>query len=99
MGVRRNFKYVNKPNSEIYKKKPIKMKNNLFKGLLLFTVIFLSSELFGQFTLSGEFRPRAEFRHGYKTLSASDAEAAFFTSQRTRLNLYYTTDNFKVGFS
>lgn len=45
-----------------------------------------------QFTLSGEFRPRTEYRHGFSTLIADQEKAAFFTSQRTRLNLRYAKD-------
>ncbi len=45
-----------------------------------------------QFKLSGEFRPRTEYSHGYKTLSAADQAASLFTSQRTRLNVRYKTD-------
>lgn len=75
------------------------MKRNLLKGLILFSIVFFVTELFAQFNLSGEFRPRTEFRHGYKTLSATDADAAFFTSQRTRFNAYYSGEDYKVGFS
>ena len=45
-----------------------------------------------QFTLSGEFRPRTEYRHGFSTLIADNENAAFFTSQRTRLNLRYSKE-------
>ncbi len=50
-----------------------------------------------QFTLSGEFRPRAEFSHGVKTLAAEDQHASFFISQRTRLNFAYTGEKLKTG--
>lgn len=39
-----------------------------------------------QFSLSGEFRPRTEFSHGYKTLAEENQNWSNFTSQRTRLN-------------
>ena len=71
----------------------------LLKGALLLAVLFISNEIFAQLDFSGEFRPRTELRDGYKTLPSVDAKAAFFTSQRTRLNLYYKNDDFKVGFS
>ncbi len=48
--------------------------------------------LFSQFTLSGEFRPRTEYSHGYATLAPVEQDASLFTSQRTRLNLTYTED-------
>ncbi|MBC35126.1 MAG: hypothetical protein CL663_03665 [Bacteroidetes bacterium] len=76
------------------------MKKTLtLKGLILIVVVLFSSELFAQLSLTGEFRPRTEYRHGYKTLSATDADAAFFTSQRTRFNVHFKGENFKVGLS
>lgn len=49
-----------------------------------------------QFTLSGEIRPRAEFRDGFKTINTEAQEPAFFIEQRSRLYLGYQQD--KVGF-
>lgn len=71
------------------------MKKNL---LLLFMSIF-PSLLMAQVDFSGQIRPRTEFRHGYKSLVGDDSKAAFFTSQRTRLNLKFTDTKFKVGIS
>jgi hypothetical protein len=42
-----------------------------------------------QFILTGEFRPKFDFRDGYKTLSSDDQHPAFITAQRSRLNLNY----------
>ena len=58
---------------------------------LLTAVTLLSSAEFcqAQFTISGEFRPRAEFRDGYRTLTDASTEPAAFISQRSRLNLHY----------
>lgn len=50
-----------------------------------------------QFTLSGEFRPRTEFSHGYRSLAADDQKASLFTSQRTRLNMDFSKGNLKTG--
>jgi hypothetical protein len=52
-----------------------------------------------QLTFDGEIRPRTEYRHGFKSLFNSSDDAAFFTSQRTRLNLGYTDTKFRVGLS
>lgn len=52
-----------------------------------------------QTTVSGEFRPRAEYRHGFKTLMGDDDQAAFQISQRSRLNLEHKSDRFKAGLS
>lgn len=74
-------------------------KSIVLSGILLFVMVLFANELFAQLKLTGEFRPRTEYRHGYKTLSETGADAAFFTSQRTRFNVFYKGDNFKVGFS
>src|SRR5210317_1023011 len=63
-------------------------------GILLFALI---SGTHAQFTLSGEFRPRAEFSHGYGALAAEDQHASFFISQRTRMNFMYAGEKLKTG--
>ncbi|MCY1722863.1 hypothetical protein OU798_21120 [Prolixibacteraceae bacterium Z1-6] len=50
-----------------------------------------------QFTLSGEFRPRTEINHGYKTLAAEDQDISTITTQRTRLNFGFTNEWIKTG--
>ncbi|MEW6467657.1 MAG: alginate export family protein [Bacteroidota bacterium] len=50
-----------------------------------------------QFTLTGELRPRTEYRHGYKTLLDSGQQAGIFTSQRTRLNFNYISARFNAS--
>ncbi|SNR41028.1 Alginate export [Lutibacter agarilyticus] len=64
------------------------------KHLLLLIVVLVSSKMVAQFTLSGEFRPRTEFRNGFKTLRPNDADPALFTSQRVRLNTKFATETY-----
>lgn len=45
-------------------------------------------------TISVDMRTRTEFRHGYRTIPTQDTQAAFFTNQRTRLNLDYKGKRF-----
>lgn len=52
-----------------------------------------------QFILGGEFRPRAEYRHGFKSPATIDMDAAAFISQRSRLNLAYKNEKMRIGFS
>ncbi|MDO5981030.1 alginate export family protein [Flavivirga spongiicola] len=52
-----------------------------------------------QFTLDGEFRPRTEYRNGFGSLIADDADAGFGISTRVRLNAGYKTDTYKVFVS
>src|SRR6056297_3059509 len=71
------------------------MKNIIFVFLVL---LFLSSTLKAQFSIDTELRPRIELRHGYKQLPVEDNEAAYFISQRSRLNLNYTEEKYRMGF-
>lgn len=58
--------------------------------------IFTFKSSFAQFQLSGEIRPRTEFRNGFKTLNTATNSLALFTEQRTRLNFGY--NKAKLGF-
>jgi hypothetical protein len=59
------------------------MKTNKILSILL---ILVTSFTYSQFKVDAEIRPRAEYRHGFKTLFSDNSSAALFTSQRTRLN-------------
>lgn len=72
----------------------MKQKNYLLLSLIL--LMCLGNEVTAQLTVSGQIRTRSEFRDGQGTPLASDAPAAFFTSQRTRLNLAYAGYRFKI---
>jgi hypothetical protein len=65
--------------------------------LSLILLLPLSSE--AQFTLSGQVRPRAEYRHGYKKLADEGQNPAFFIQQRTRLLSTYRTDQLRFGLT
>lgn len=68
-----------------------------FFFLLFFSSFAIVSK--AQFTLSGELRPRAEYRHGFQGLSAPDDDPAFFISQRSRLNVNFTESALRFGLS
>lgn len=59
-------------------------------------MLFVCNEAYPQFVLSGEFRPRTEFSRGYKTLAVKDQKMSVATSQRTRLNALYSTDDIQT---
>jgi len=74
--------------------------NKLIK--LTFITLFLmgmSIDMMAQLTFSGEFRPRSEYRHGFKSLSATGQDAAFFIDQRARLNVDYKTKGYRFFLS
>jgi len=77
------------------------MKKSIYLFFLfLFCFQFLGiGRVFSQFTFSGEYRPRTEYRHGFKTLAYPDQDPAFFISQRARLKFDYDNKKFKVFFS
>ncbi|WP_348811629.1 alginate export family protein [Flavobacterium maritimum] len=73
-------------------------KATLSKSIFLsiaFTVLS-QNETKAQVTATGQIRERAEFRAGQGTLQKIGDEAAFFNSQRARLNLGYTGYRFKI---
>lgn len=63
------------------------------------TLLLATVTTYAQFTLSGEFRPRTEYRQGFKSLSDSAQGNALFTDQRTRLNLDYKTETYQTFLS
>lgn len=67
--------------------------------LVVVLALTTSLNVHSQLTLSGELRPRTEYRHGYKTLIDTSQSAGVFTSQRTRINFGYIKDNLKTGIT
>ncbi len=68
-----------------------------FYLLFIFSLLTIISH--AQFSMTGEYRPRFEDRHGYKSLFKDGKEAATFISQRTRINLLFADKMYSVGFS
>lgn len=66
--------------------------------LLLQTLVCvcLVHELRAQLIISGQIRTRSEYRDGQGTPSPDDTPAAFFTSQRTRLNVGIAAHRLKI---
>lgn len=68
------------------------MKQQIYKGIIPILLIFIAGQANAQFKISGQFRPRTEISHGYSELASQKQDVSIFTSQRTRLNLHYSTD-------
>jgi predicted porin len=66
-----------------------KILSHLIFILLLVSAGFKSE---AQLTISGELRPRFEFRNGYKRLPDSTTSPAYLTTQRTRLAFGYKAE-------
>jgi hypothetical protein len=80
------------------KKKPTEHGNIILKWkyLSFISLAFLNYNAKAQFTLSGEIRPRTEFRNGFKSLNTAATDPAFFTEQRSRLS--YDFEKEKIAF-
>jgi len=68
------------------------MKTILKKTITIATMTLVLGTTYAQLKISGEIRPRFEYRHGYKALSDSAANHAASINQRTRLNFDYKQD-------
>ncbi|MEI7662625.1 MAG: alginate export family protein [Bacteroidota bacterium] len=76
------------------------MKKLAIKLLLLFCgLLFLPGNLLAQFTVSGEFRPRLEYRDGYAKLRDSSMTAYPVILGRNRLIFDYKNEQFMAKFS
>jgi len=73
------------------------MKNQFFLTMIL--AMFAIPLIAQKIGISGELRPRYEYRHGFKTLAIANKDAANFVSQRTRLNMDYKSNKFNVFFA
>ncbi len=75
------------------------MKKMTTKNVFLILLFMVVTTVNAQFTLSGEFRPRTEFRNGFGSIIPEDADPGLATSTRIRLNAGYKTDAYKFFVS
>ena len=74
------------------------MKKFLYPLVFLFAIFFTGGDVIAQsVTISGEVRPRYEYRHGFRTIMPDGQDAASFISQRTRLNAFYGNSTYRFG--
>ena len=69
------------------------------KNLLFAFTIFATTGMMAQFSLSGEFRPRTEYRNGFSNLKTEAQEVGFGTALRSRLNFAYKGEGYKTYLS
>jgi hypothetical protein len=76
------------------------MRTIFTKGfcVLIFSIVIAGSAT-AQFTISGEFRPRAEYRDGYQKIGDSTMKGYGTILGRSRLNFDYNGENFQTRFS
>lgn len=77
------------------------MKKLILTNLMAIALVILlaQSDAFAQFTMTGELRPRTEFRNGFKELSVPSDDPAFFTEQRSRLYFDYKLDKVTLNIA
>ena len=56
-------------------------------------------EMFAQLAVSAQLYPRLEYRDGYRLPGSANTDAAFFVSQRSRLNIDFKNEKLKVFIS
>jgi len=61
--------------------------------------LLLSHSAIGQFRITGEYRPRVEFRNGYSILPNDTTTFASLVSQRSRINFFYEKDKVTTNIS
>ena len=71
----------------------------LIKNILPILFLLIAVNALAQTKIDAEIRPRTEYRHGFKTLFPDNTKAAFFTSQRTRLNFTHSIEKLKFYIS
>jgi hypothetical protein len=69
------------------------------KLILIIGILLGSTDLFSQFTIDGEFRPRVMIDNGYKTIKFESDPTLVYISQRSRINLGYKKDKIETFFS
>jgi hypothetical protein len=72
---------------------------NRIIGLTLVIFTLFAGNLKAQFKLDAEYKPRFEYRHGFKTLFPNNATPATFVSQRARLNTNYKNEKLEFRLS
>lgn len=75
------------------------MKRRVLTSAVGVLALLTASETFAQFSLSGQVRPRTEFRNGFKKPHIDGDAPALFTEQRTRLNVGYKSEKYSTFMS
>lgn len=65
------------------------MEKRIVSIIICFSIMSFSSVLTGQTSIDAEFRPRTEFRQGFRKPLSDTLNTGLVTLQRTRLNAFY----------
>lgn len=75
------------------------MKKILLLPIITLLLLVVGDDLFAQFTITGELRPRTEFRNGFKRPKDKGDDPAFFIEQRSRIYFDYTLDKISMSIA
>lgn len=75
------------------------MKNLFLKTLVVLGFLAFIPVSYGQFSIDGQFRTRAEYRDGYRKLASDATFAAPMVLQRSRLMFHYQDEGLTMRFS
>ncbi|MCK4677985.1 MAG: alginate export family protein [Bacteroidales bacterium] len=75
------------------------MKKIIFVNLFMLVLLLITYDSQAQLIVTAEIRPRLEYRNGYRIPIETSKDFALFVSQRTRLNLLYSSNFFNIGIS
>lgn len=73
------------------------MNKKIYFLLLFFMLSALGLQ--AQFEISAELRPRLELNHGYVGVPTDQTEPTYFVSQRSRINLGFNQEKYRMFFS
>ena len=88
------MKFKKSNNNSNLKRRTMK-KQYVLIGLMTLIAQFAQA----QFSLDGEFRPRTEYRNGFGSIIAEDADAGYGISTRIRLNAGFKTEAYNFYLS
>ncbi len=72
----------------------MKLLRSTVFGILMSVSLIYNAD--SQLIIDAQFRPRAEYSHGYASLASEGQNPSFFVSQRTRLSLSYSQERIKT---
>ncbi|MBI3136479.1 MAG: alginate export family protein [Bacteroidetes bacterium] len=75
------------------------MKTSLKHIILAGTLVLAGAGSYAQLKITGEVRPRFEYRHGFQSLADSAMNPGAFTDQRTRITFDYKKDKLEFRTS
>jgi len=70
-----------------------------FKALITFVLLSSTTYSFSQVEITGEFRPRTEYRNGFNTLKKANESVGFGTALRSRINFKFKNEDFETYLS